>query len=185
MTADVAALLQEALAAVRESGMACAVMGGCARNAYAEPRATKDVDLVVEVAEANHPALVRNLERRGFRSATSVGGEGGVPDLTLFRDDRGRRIDLLFAHTDFEREALRRAVTREPFRGLSATVITVEDLIIYKVLADRPQDRVDVRDVVGATRARGQDIDWDYVEGWCDAWEVRGRLDRIRRELAE
>ncbi len=184
MTDDVAGLLREALAAIRESGLGHAVIGGCARNAYAEPRATKDVDLVVEVAEAGHPALIRNLERRGFRGATSVGGEGGVPDLTLFRDGRGRRIDLLFAHTDFEREALRRAVTREPFRGVAAPVITVEDLIVYKVLADRPQDRVDVRDVVAAAGARGQDIDWSYVERWCDAWEVRGRLDRVRRELA-
>jgi predicted nucleotidyltransferase len=186
MSVDLPRLLADAIEALDEAGLEHAVMGGCARNAYAEPRATKDVDLVVAVDSDKHAKLLEALERRGFRPMTSVGDdEASVPDLTLFRDAEGRRIDALFAHTDFERSALRRSRPDEPYEGIVAPVISAEDLLVYKILADRPQDRVDIQDVVRAVRARGGSIDWAYVEEWCDAWEVRGRLDRLRRELSE
>jgi predicted nucleotidyltransferase len=178
-------LLRDAIAALDEAELDFAVMGGCARNAYAEPRATRDVDLVVAVDLDKHARLIEAMARRGFTAATTVASDEGVPDLTLFRDDAGRRLDLLFAHTDFERAALDRSRAAEPLAGVSAPVISVEDLIVYKLLADRPQDRVDVQDVVRAVEARGGAIDWDYVQGWCDAWEVRGRLERARSASAD
>lgn len=185
MTADLSRLLRDAVAALEEAGLSFAVMGGCARNAYAEPRGTKDVDLVVAADATRYPRIVQALADRGFYAASTVGGGGedAVPDLTLNRDADGRRIDLLFAHTEFERGALERSQRQEPFAGISVPVVSVEDLIIYKVLADRPQDRVDIGDVVRATEARGGVVDWSHVERWCDAWEVRPRLDRLRASL--
>ena len=182
MSLDLSRLLRDGIEALEEAGLAHAVMGGCARNAYAEPRATKDVDFVAEVEAQKHPKLLRALARRGFSVATSVGGHEPVPDLTLFRDAAGRRLDVLFAHTDFERSALERSGPGEPYAGLVVAVVTPEDLVVYKVLADRPQDRADIQAVVRAVEARGGAIDWAYVERWCDAWEVRGRLDRLREE---
>ena len=183
MNDDLAALLRDALGALDEAGLDRALIGGCARNAYAEPRATKDVDLVVEVDESKLATFEAALARRGFTAATRVGAAGGVPDLALYRDAAGRRVDVLFAHTDFEREALARSRAGTPFAGITLPVVTAEDLIVYKVLADRPQDRADVHDVVRAVRARGHELDWSRVEAWCDAWEVRPRLERLRAEL--
>ena len=185
MTADIPTLLAEAWAALAEAGVACAVIGGCARNAYAEVRATKDVDLVVEVDAAAYRTVVDALAAHGFRRATAVGApDGEVPDLELFRDRAGRRIDILFAHTDFERSALARRETREPYAGVSVSVVSPEDLIVYKLLAGRPQDRLDVLALVDAFTAGARAIDWSYVERWCDVWEAREALERLRAELS-
>ncbi len=184
MSVDLARLMADAIGALEEAHLDYALMGGGARNAYAEPRATRDVDFVVAVDETKHPALVDALARRGFVAATSTGERDEIPDLTLFRDPEGRRIDVLFAHTDFERSALARSRPQEPYEGVVTPVVSVEDLVVYKLLADRPHDRADIEDVIGAVRARGGSVDWSYIEAWCDAWEIRARLERLRRALA-
>jgi hypothetical protein len=181
---DIPGLLLAARAAVEEAGLAFAVIGGCARNAYAEPRATKDVDLVVEVDADRYSLLEEALARRGFHCATAVGDrDEPVPDLCLYRDGEGRRVDVLFAHTSLERSALARSEPREPYAGVEIAVVSPEDLMVYKLIADRPQDRADIAAVVGALTLAGRAIDWSYVERWCDEWDVRARLDRVRAEL--
>lgn len=186
MSEEIAGLLAEAVETIERVDLEIAVMGGCARNAYGEPRATRDVDLVVEVDEARYPALLDAMAERGFRPATRVGdGSDPVPDLVLFRDDAARRIDVLFAHTSFERSALSRRQEGEPYAGVRVPVISVEDLIVYKLLADRPRDRADIDHVVRASRRAGRTIDWAYVERWCAVWDLGERLDRARRGWSE
>jgi predicted nucleotidyltransferase len=184
MSDDIRALLDEARAAIEETGARYALIGGCARNAYAEPRATKDVDFAVEADEATHEALVRALAARGFTCASAVTSPGEtLPDLALYRDGAGRRIDLLFAKTAFEESALSRSRVLAPYEGVRVPVVTPEDLIVYKVLAGRTQDVSDIEVVVRTLRIAHTPIDWRYVERWCDEWEVRDRLDRVRATL--
>jgi hypothetical protein len=183
---EIAKLLDDAIATLDGAGVTWAVMGGCARNAYAEPRATRDVDFVVEADSARFQALERALRSAGFERATTVDEPGElVPDLVLYRDAGGRRIDVLFAHTAFERSALSRRTTLSPLLGSKAHVVSPEDLVVYKLIADRPQDRADIAAVVEAQRARGIDLDWSYVEHWCDEWELTDRLAKTRLELGE
>ena len=178
-------LLEEAVSLLDSVGVPWAVMGGCARNAYAEPRATRDVDFVVEAAPERFGQLEQALRQAGFERGSTVGEQDDpVPDLVLYRDSAGRRLDMLFAHTAFEQSALARRRLLAPFGATRAQVVSVEDLIIYKLIADRPQDRADIAAVVEAQRMRGESIDWRYVEHWCAAWEVQDRLAARRAELA-
>lgn len=184
MTLDVPALLREAADAAREAGVRFAVIGGCARNAYAEPRATKDVDLVAEVDPSGHERLGRALAARGFRRASAVAhGPGPVPDAIFYRDDAGRRIDVLFAHTEFEREALDGAGEASPYDGVSVPVVSPEALIVYKLVAGRTQDIADVEAVARTFAAAGRSVDWAMVERWAVAWDVEPRLKAVRASL--
>jgi hypothetical protein len=183
MRTDIPTLLAEAWAALGETGATCAVIGGCARNAYAEVRATKDVDFVVDADAQTYPRVAAALASRGFRRGSAVGAEPGqVPDLELFRDDAGRRVDILFAHTAFERSALARRELREPYAGIEVSVVSPEDLIVYKLIAGRPQDRLDILAMLDAFAQSGRAIDWAYVERWCDAWDAREALERLRAD---
>lgn len=183
MATDIPTLLADAWAALGETGATAAVIGGCARNAYAEVRATKDVDFVVDADAQTYPAIQRALASRGFHRGSAVGGEpGAVPDLELFRDEAGRRVDILFAHTAFERSALARRELREPYAGIRVSVVSPEDLIVYKLIAGRPQDRLDVLAMLDALTQSGRMIDWGYIEEWCDVWDAREALERLRSE---
>ena len=178
-------LLVDALTVLTEAGADAALIGGCARNSYAEVRPTKDVDFVVGVDASGYPRLVAAARAHGFTRGTAVGAvPGQVPDLELFRDASGRRIDFLYAHTDFERSALSRAETREPY-GTPVRVASPEDLIVYKLLAGRPQDRLDILAMLSALAIDPpRAIDWPYVERWCREWDALAALERLHQDLA-
>lgn len=161
------------------------VIGGCARNAYAAPRATRDVDLAVDGDPEQCTAFVRALEEEGFAQATVVNASREeVPDVVLLNDGTGGRIDLLFAKTDFERMALARRVPLPLPAGLGH-VATVEDLVVYKLISGRPRDMADVHEVLDARREAEHPVDWAYIERWAMAWDVLSRLATARARLRD
>lgn len=183
MTFDLRDLVRDAASAATEAGVAYAIIGGCARNAYAEPRATKDVDLVADASPEGYERLRAALAARGFQRASAVDhGPEPVPDAVFYRDAIGRRIDVLFAHTTFERDALASA---RPLAvaGAEVPVVGPEMLVVYKLIAGRTQDVADVEAVVRTLRAGGRAIDWSVVERWCAEWEVLDRLRAVRASL--
>lgn len=181
MNLDIAQLVVDGRAAMESSGVAYAVIGGCARNAYAEPRATKDIDFVAAGDERSYAAVDGALAARGFQRASAVDAPGElVPDLVLYCDAGRRRIDVLFAKTDFERSALARRETREPYASLALPIVSPEDLVVYKLIAGRTQDWADVESVLAALAVEGRSIDWAYIEKWCADWDISERAARAR-----
>ena len=80
-------------------------------------------------------------------------------------------LEVQTAKTDFQREVVRRAAVSDD----GVRVASPEDLIVLKLIANRPKDQVDLL----ALAALG-DLDWAYVERWADAWGVREVLERLR-----
>ena len=54
---------------------------------------------------------------------------------------------------------------------------TPEDMIVFKLLADRPQDRTDIE----ALLHYHPSLDWNYIEKWCAVWEISERLFELRK----
>jgi hypothetical protein len=136
------------------------LVGGIANAAWGEPRATLDVDVTISVDPDRIPSTIESLER-SYRSA--------VPDPVRFvRDTRvlpldtpdGVRIDLIFALLSFELEALRRATTVQ-FANRDVRVITPEDLILMKIISERPRDLADAEAI---SRRRLNALDRDYLD---------------------
>jgi len=179
-------LLASAAAALSEAGVEFAVIGGCARNAYAPPRATRDVDVSVLADASAFARVVDALASRGFRVATEVRDDDAdaVPDLALFVDGTGGRIDVLVAKTPFETVALSRKRTGIDLGGVPLPLVTVEDLLIYKLIAGRPQDLVDAEDIARTQDMAGWTIDWRHVEHWCAQFDVTARLLALRSTLS-
>ncbi len=179
---DIPGLLAEAASALAAARVSFATIGGCARNAYAEPRATKDVDFVVLASEQGYRAVTSELSQRGFSRATMVRAPDDlIPDFESFRDPLGRRIDILFAKTEFEESALFRAEPQSPYAHVTLPVVSREDLVVYKLIAGRTQDWADLEAVVRSARLSSRELDWQYVETWCARWEASDRLAELRR----
>lgn len=82
------------------------------------------------------------------------------------------------AKTAFETEVIRRAVPVE-ISGVAVPVATPEDLIVYKLIADRPRDRDDIG-AIRRTQARaGRELDRDYIERWARFRGVSDRLEAL------
>jgi hypothetical protein len=132
-------------------------MGALAAARYRRtPRLTSDADLLVEPADG----VAEAFRAEGY-DVRAAGDDQDEPDMLLVRG-KGDRIDLLFATVDYLRGALDRAEGR---------VLTVEDVIVQKLIAWRPRDRNDIASILEA----GQAIDEEYVGRWAQAWEVEDR----------
>jgi hypothetical protein len=162
-----------------------AVIGAVARNAWAPPRATTDIDVTVAGQESTLRAIGGLLTSLGYARVREhkTDPADALPDILIFRSrsDLPRQVDVLVAKTPFESEVLARAVPIE-IGGAQLPVASPEDLIVYKLLADRPRDREDIRAVLRTQERAGRRVDWDYVGRWAAFWQITDRLERLRGE---
>lgn len=160
-----------------------AVIGAVARNAWAPPRATTDIDVTVSGREDALLAIGNALEALGYVRVREHRTDPAdpLPDIRTYRSPSGppRQIDILVAKTPFEREVLARV---EPIDlgGTELPVASPEDLVVYKLLADRPRDREDIRSILTTQERAGRPIDWAYIEHWSAFWRITDRLERLR-----
>lgn len=133
------------------------LIGALAANRYrATPRFTTDVDTMA----AFEPALVDRLEADGYEVAVIADAGEGPHLIRCHRD--AAAIDILIPVVEYQREALRRARDH---------VLTVEDVIIHKLIAGRPRDLDDIRSILEA----GVALDHEYLGRWIAEWDVAER----------
>jgi hypothetical protein len=152
---------------LEQAGIPSAVIGGLAVSAWGEPRLTRDADLKV---------LARRDERgRILQLLADFTPLHADPDEALrrngvafFQDPAGARIDIMLAETSFDETVIGRASLIELQPELAVRVCSAEDLIVYKSVSLRTQDRFDVEGII---RRQGDRLDDRYVEGWLRQFE--------------
>jgi uncharacterized nucleotidyltransferase DUF6036 len=119
-----------------------AIVGGIANAVWGEPRATVDVDVSVSVDDNDLHATVSRIATH-FRSPVSdpVDFVEQTRVLPLDTED-GVGIDVIFALLPFELDAIRRA-RNISVAGRMVAVVTAEDLILMKIISERPRDLAD------------------------------------------
>lgn len=144
------------------AGVEWALIGGLAALRYrATPRLTVDADFLA----SRDPALAAAFRAAGYE-VSEVGDPGEEPHLLLVRG-HGDVIDVLLSVVDYQDVALRRAVDH---------VLTVEDVIVHKLIAWRPRDRNDIASILET----GIPLDEDYIAEWAERWEVTERWAEAR-----
>ncbi len=151
---------------LKKHGIAYAIIGGSALPRWGEPRFTKDVDLVAitSLAEGAEPFL--RLIQSHFRSRPHR-----IDPLTLARVYRmilvkatnGCDLDISLAVSAHEAEVMHRAVDYKLEPGKLVRVCSAEDLIVYKCVAGRPQDMIDVGGIIIRQR---DSLDLAYIRKW-------------------
>ena len=156
------------------------LIGGQARNFWAEPRATLDYDFTTAADAEGFQRLREALLDEGFRIVRDQGpSQPSGPDFVQFIKDSTREaIDFQTAKTEFQVSVVERGVRLDPDQPLR--VATAEDLIVLKLIANRPQDITDCIEV-----AMSRDLDWAYIDHWCDEFQVRDRADGLREAMEQ
>lgn len=133
-------------------------------STHAEPRLTRDADLVVAVRDdGDAEDLIARLRPRGYAAAALVEQEatGRLATVRLVRGgDDGLVTDLLFASSGIEHEIVDAAVDLVVLPGLSLPVATVGHLIAMKLLARDDRHRPTDADDLAALTAVATDSDW-------------------------
>jgi hypothetical protein len=154
-----------------------ALIGGLSLASWKHIRSTQDVDLLIGIADVRLHAVLARLHAAGFRSKgrTPVVRVDENEFIQLLYEPPGLfleiQVDLLFADTEFQRQALARRVPLAFHElGFDVAVIACEDLIVMKLLAGRMIDRADVSALLRANRDR---IAWEHLSNWIDRFGLK------------
>jgi hypothetical protein len=144
-----------------------ALAGGWAYSALVEPRATTDIDLLILVDQPSREAIQKLLSPV-FGTTVVHPSPMQLRGISIWRSVAMRKeqevvVDLLLADSDFLQIALDRRQTAA-LGSLSVPILTLEDLILMKILAGRLQDRADLEKI--SARKADLNIDWSYVNEW-------------------
>jgi hypothetical protein len=112
---------------------------------YAEPRATKDLDLWIGMDIKNAEKVIKALEKFSGAPVETTAQRLASPGSFIVFGREPQRVDILadIDGCDFEECYTRRVRTSR--QGFTISVISLEDLIVNKKKAGRPQDLVDVK----------------------------------------
>lgn len=124
------------------------LIGGLAVQRWGEPRATQDVDLSV-LAPFGDEARPLDVLLEAFRPRTDDAREFALRYRVLrVESEEGIGIDVSLAALPFEIGALDRAVDWALASDIHLRVCTAEDLLVYKLVAARPRDLLDIEGIV-------------------------------------
>lgn len=158
--------------------------GSLAGSFYGAPRATQDIDLVVE---GPLPALLRlaaTLRDAGLyvndeavRGAHSTRGMfNAIDPRTGWKVDFILRKDRSFSQAEFE------ARSDVELLGLALSVASAEDMIVAKLEWARLGDSErQLRDVAEIIAVQGSRLDLAKVEGWVRELDLRAEWERAKR----
>ncbi len=155
---------EHVLTRLNAEGARYLIVGAYAVGIYAQPRATKDLDIFIGSDTANGEVVWRALAKFGAPVADIPPNELAGPDTFFTRCNPPFRVDILTRRSGvtFEDAWARRAGhTVNDTTGLTAPFISVYDLIANKLEAgrdpDRLQDLADAQALRRATEARNDD----------------------------
>jgi hypothetical protein len=180
---DVYDTLLDFVDVLNELGLRYAVMGGLAVRAYSIPRSTWDVDLTIGIDRDDLSQFFEAVEARGYSVPEAyargwVDQVAGMP-LVKFKTYCASGtvdVDVFIAENDFQKSLLARSTTMPTDVG-PVSIVTAEDLVLLKLIANRPRDLIDVADLLF--------IQGDFDEEYLKHWAKRlGILESLEFQLA-
>jgi len=152
---EVAATIQ---AMCEREGFAFCFIGGIALQRYGEARVTRDVDLAVLTGFGDEERVAQGFLRE-FSPRIPDALAFALEHRVLLLEVAGIGVDLSLAALPYEEEMISRATLFELLPGRALRTCSPEDLIVLKAFAARPQDWIDVDNVI----VRQPVLDWGYI----------------------
>jgi predicted nucleotidyltransferase len=175
-------ILQQAFEALvttlNERGIQYAVIGGLATIQHTRVRTTDDIDALLTVPQLAMPGFFEALRDRGFdvdvvRCIREL-RDGG---LTTIRYEEVL-VDLMRPILPAYAHVLDRAVIARIY-GHDVRVSSAEGLIVMKLIAMRPQDEADIRELLAAY---GGKLDLAYIRAELDTFADAADPRRVKFE---
>ena len=162
-------VLLSVTARLQAAGIFYMVTGSMAANFYATPRMTRDIDLVVELSDADIDRVVGLFQDTYYIDPDMV--QQAIRNRSMFNMIHNAlvvKVDCVVRKdTDYRREefARRRTIT---LAGQSVAIVAPEDLILSKLdWARESRSQMQLDDVRNLLRSV-QDLDRVYLGHWSD-----------------
>jgi len=173
---NLTALLAATIAQLERAGVPYMITGSVASSYHGEPRATRDLDIVIDPDPGGINRLVGELEAAGL-CVDADAALRALDDRTQFNAieaTTGWKVDFLIRKD--------RPVSREEFDrrvhasllGTPAWIASPEDTIVAKLewAVASGSDR-QLRDVAAMVDIGGESLNFAYIDGWVAALGLR------------
>jgi hypothetical protein len=180
---EIASAALKALAALEVPHM---LVGGFSSNAYGIPRATRDVDIVVQMSNPRCIDAVAAHLGPPFELDTQATFEmltGNVRHILAVK-----KLPFVVEFFELGDDAFqqdrfaRRQSIHIPTLGLAVPLPTAEDVVVQKLRWGRPKDVEDARDVLAVQR---HEVDTAYIRKWCHAHGTISLFETLWAATAE
>jgi len=151
-------LYKEILIELEKQGVKYLVIGGIAVNLYGHPRVTKDLDLMISFEKNNMDKFLEIVKSFGLKPRVPVEPEelADKNKRDFWKKEKNMKvfsfynpkndleiIDIMIQdYLDFDEAYLKKETISDA--NLSVSMISIDDLIKLKELANRPRDREDI-----------------------------------------
>jgi hypothetical protein len=176
-------VLSRIVSYLEQAGISHMIAGSFASAYHGVPRATHDIDIVIDPSPAAFEALLAALpvshyyvDHEAARDALRQKSQFNVIDMTT-----GWKVDLVIRKArPFSREEFSRRQPAEIF-GTRVFMSTAEDSVLAKLeWAKLGDSERQLRDVEGILAVRGDSLDLEYVERWVAALNLSEQWSRVR-----
>lgn len=169
-----------------EAGVPYMLTGSLAAAYYATPRATQDVDVVIDTSEEEVGRLVDLLLAKGLYvdRGTALTAWRTRSQFNAIDPDTGWKIDLIIRKDRaFSRAEFARRERAEMF-GIEVALATLEDVVLAKLeWASMGDPELQRGDVLRLLQNEPNRLDRSYIERWAESLgimqEWRSMLDRL------
>jgi predicted nucleotidyltransferase len=169
--------LEKVIELLEEVKLPYMLVGGVAVGYYGFPRATLDVDVLLELEPKEVNRFISLAKKRGFDlygEEIEALAKVGNRFVALFGD---RRVDFWLAKTTRERGMLENRC-RVRLLGRRTWLCSLDDLILSKLEAGRAKD---IDDVLGILIRKGNKLKKDALMSKARESDLAGKLDELMR----
>jgi hypothetical protein len=175
-------LVEDVVARLDAAAIPHMLTGSMASSWYGEPRATQDLDVVIDPSPAALDQLVDGLladrwyvDRDVAHAALGDRTQFNVIGPDAFKVDFIVRHDRPFSRAEFDQRQSAQVL------GTRTFLPRVEDLIVAKLeWAQASDSDRQLRDVIGMLDVAGDAIDSVYISGWVEHLGLERAWDRAR-----
>ena len=187
---DLAGFLKLVIEALSAAGVEYLIGGAIAEWAWGEPRATQDLDLVVNIPIKSVNKLSKELKKRDMLIPAEIILDNILEDradlpINAIHMYSGLKADLypLREGDELRQSAFQRRERVDYGPPIGKVYIhSPEDLILYKLIYfGLSQQSKHSRDIAAILRAKKNELDLDYIEQWA----TRLGLNSLWKEMLD
>jgi hypothetical protein len=168
------------------AGVPAMIVGGIAASILGRPRATRDIDALAVVPDDQWTQLLGSSKAHGIlpRIEHPLEFARRTRVLLLRHTESSIDIDIILSGLPFEAEAVSRATVHD-LSGVRVRLPQVEDLLIMKAIAHRPQDLRDIEGLLDVFPTANVESVLRWIRDFSVAAELPSLPEEFEKLLAQ
>jgi len=164
------------------AGIPYMLTGSVAMSLYAEPRMTRDIDLVIECNDNSVSKIVSlfkddcYISHEAVHDAVFQHGMFNIIHLeSIMKADFIVKKDSDFRHVEFDRK------NKIEIDGREFSVVTAEDLFLSKLMWWKESDSPMQQSDLNLLKSHGDLLNWSYILKWAERLHLKPWLEKLEQ----